>query len=139
MTEKEKRVLLEKMFVNKKIPAQSPDGHVLANDVKELVDLVFELATKKHSQRALVSNRPSPTVLTLPDDLIHPRFPRIMTVRELARLQSFPDYFIFRSKETTGSDRRKFEVPQYTQVGNAVAPLVALALGESFYKLLTKL
>ena len=48
-----------------------------------------------------------------------------MTVREQARFQSFPDYFEFRSKETTGGEKRKIEVPQYTQVGNAVPPLMA--------------
>jgi len=139
LTEAEKRATLTKIFTGKKIPAKSPDGQVLANSIDGLVDLVFELATKKHSQRPLQINKPSPTVLTLPDDLIHPKFPRIMTVRELARLQSFPDYFVFKSKETTGSDRRKFEVPQYSQVGNAVAPLVALALGENLIKILSEL
>ena len=59
-----------------------------------------------------------------------------MTVRELARFQSFPDWFEFRSKETTGGRRRKFEVPQYTQVGNAVPPLMAQAIGELLVKLL---
>jgi DNA (cytosine-5)-methyltransferase 1 len=76
------------------------------------------------------ANEPSPTVVTLPDDYVHPDEPRIMTVRELARLQSFPDWFEFRSKETTGSHRRKVEVPQYSQVGNAVPPLMAEAIGE---------
>ena len=47
----------------------------------------------------------------------------------MARIQSFPDNFIFRSKVTTGGEMRRFEVPQYTQVGNAVPPLLGKALG----------
>ena len=54
----------------------------------------------------------------------------------MARIQSFPDNFVFRSKVTTGGKMRKFEVPQYTQVGNAVPPLLALALGKSIAELL---
>ena len=47
----------------------------------------------------------------------------------MARFQSFPDIFEFRSKTTTGGMMRRFEVPQYTQVGNAVPPLLGRALG----------
>jgi len=97
---------------------------------RSLVDVVMRLGTKKHTQRVVERNVPAPTVVTLPDDYVHPMDPRIMTVRELARIQSFPDWFEFRSKETTGSTRRKFEVPQYSQVGNAVPPLMAQAIGE---------
>jgi DNA (cytosine-5)-methyltransferase 1 len=61
-----------------------------------------------------------------------------MSVREMARLQSFPDSFIFRAKETTGSLRRRFEIPQYTQVGNAVPPLMAEAVGKKIFELLKK-
>ncbi len=43
----------------------------------------------------------------------------------MARLQSFDDSFVFLGKRTTGGPRRKVEVPQYTQVGNAVPPLLA--------------
>jgi DNA (cytosine-5)-methyltransferase 1 len=73
--------------------------------------------------------KPSHTLTTLPDDLLHYSEPRILTVRELARLQSFPDWFEFRGKYTTGGKRRRHECPRYTQVGNAVPPLVAQALG----------
>jgi len=111
--------------------AQSlPDLPFATETDKNLVDVVMRLGTRKHSQRVIDAQKPAPTVVTLPDDYIHPLKPRIMTVRELARFQSFPDWFEFRSKETTGSDRRKIEVPQYTQVGNAVPPLMAQAIGE---------
>lgn len=115
-----------------------PSGRLFATDGDaDLVDVIIRLGTKKHTQRVISPDEPSPTVVTLPDDYIHPWDPRIMTVRELARLQSFPDWFEFRSKETTGSDRRKFEVPQYSQVGNAVPPLMAMAIGELLAATLT--
>lgn len=111
-------------------PVKLENGTILARDEIAMVQLVYELATKKHSQRALSSDRPAPTVLSLPDDIVHPTVPRAPTVRELARFQSFPDGFEFRSKETTGSTRRRIEVPQYTQIGNAVPPRMARALGD---------
>lgn len=52
-----------------------------------------------------------------------------MTVRESARIQSFPDDFIFKGKYTTGGERRKHDVPRYTQVANAVPPLFAEQVG----------
>jgi DNA (cytosine-5)-methyltransferase 1 len=72
---------------------------------------------------------PSKTLTTLPDDLLHYSEPRILTVRENARIQSFPDNFSFKGKYTTGGNRRTKECPRYTQVGNAVPPLLAEALG----------
>ena len=71
----------------------------------------------------------SPTVVTLPDDFIHYAQSRSLTVREMARLQSFDDSFVFQGKRTTGGDKRKVETPQYTMVGNAVPPLMARAIG----------
>jgi len=92
------------------------------------------LATKKQSCRKIVSSEPSPTVLTLPDDLIHYSKNRILTVREMARLQSFDDSFEFLGKRTTGGDKRKQETPQYTLVGNAVPPLLAKAIADEIMK-----
>ena len=77
----------------------------------------------------LAPNDPAKTITTLPDDILHYAEPRILTVRECARLQSFPDWFTFHGKYTTGGQRRKIECPRYTQVGNAVPPLVAEAWG----------
>ncbi len=64
---------------------------------------------------------------------------RTLTVREMARIQSLPNNFIFRSKVTTGGKMRRFEVPQYTQVGNAVPPLLGRALGLTVKNLLQKI
>lgn len=90
---------------------------------------------KKAAIRVLDPLRPAPTVTSLPDDLIHYSEPRTLTVRENARLQSFPDWFSFRGKYTTGGDRRVREVPRFTQVANAVPPLLAEQLGERLMKL----
>lgn len=67
----------------------------------------------------------APTITNMPDDYLHYQEPRIMTVRECARIQSFPDWYEFKSKYTTGGDQRKKEVPRYSQVGNAIPPLFA--------------
>ena len=96
----------------------------------QLSCLVRSLGSKKHSQRPLDGDAPSPTITTLPDDLCHYAVDRTLTVREMARLQSFPDWFVFKGKVTTGGQKRRVEVPQYTQVGNAVPPLLAQALGD---------
>ncbi len=72
----------------------------------------------------------SPTVVTMPDDFIHYSAHRAMTVREMARLQSFDDSFVFQGKRQTGGNKRKSEIPQFTLVGNAVPPLMARAIAE---------
>lgn len=71
----------------------------------------------------------APTITNMPDDYLHYQEPRIMTVRECARIQSFPDWYEFKSKYTTGGDQRKKEVPRYSQVGNAIPPLFAEQAG----------
>jgi DNA (cytosine-5)-methyltransferase 1 len=129
---------LKEVLFEVKLPAKSPDGYLLANTLNELTDLIITLATKKHSQRPLKWNFPAPTIVSLPDDFVHPDKPRTLTVREMARFQSFPDGFEFRAKETTGSMRRRFEVPQYTQIGNAVPPLMAEAVGKIIFSVLEK-
>lgn len=94
--------------------------------------------TKKRTQRSLAANSPAPATLSIPDDACYydEYELRVLTVREMARIQSFPDYFVFRSKATTGGQMRKFEVPQYTQVGNAVPPLLGLKLGQCISEIL---
>lgn len=78
---------------------------------------------KKHTIIPLDKNDKSPTITTLPDDYIHYSEPRILTVREYARIQSFPDWYQFQGKYTTGGKRRRQEVPRYSQIGNAIPPL----------------
>lgn len=102
-------------------------GSSVSQEVKDKFKL------KKQCLNVLCPDKLSTTITTLPDDTLHYSEPRILTVRENARLQSFPDWFEFRGKYTTGGDRRKLECPRYTQVGNAVPPLMAEVLG-SFIK-----
>ncbi|MCW0389428.1 DNA cytosine methyltransferase [Xanthomonas sacchari] len=91
---------------------------------------------KKLALRVLDPDRPSPTITSMPDDLLHYAEPRTLTVRENARLQTFPDWYSFQGKYTTGGHLRKQEVPRFTQVANAVPPLVAKAIGEALTDLL---
>jgi DNA (cytosine-5)-methyltransferase 1 len=91
---------------------------------------------RKRSVTVLSPDEPAPTVTTIPDDFIHYSEPRVMTVRECARLQTFPEWVEFRGPYTTGGMRRKSEVPRYTQVGNAVPPLFAEQLGRAMREVL---
>ena len=89
------------------------------------------LESQKRNYTVLDPKGQSPTVVTMPDDFIHYSQHRAMTVREMARLQSFDDTFVFQGKRQTGGDKRKSEIPQYTLVGNAVPPLMARAIGNT--------
>ncbi|VTY43053.1 DNA cytosine methyltransferase [Veillonella atypica] len=100
---------------------------------KEQVDI---LLTKKNIRQKWSRKEPANTVLTIADDFISPWEPRSFSVREMARCQSFDDSFEFLGKRTTGGLRRRVEVPQYTQVGNAVPPLMAKAIAEEILKVL---
>ena len=99
-------------------------------------ELRMRFALKKRALRVLDPDMPSPTVTSMPDDLLHYAEPRTLTVRENARLQSFPDWFAFKGKYTTGGHLRRREVPRFTQVANAVPPLVARAIGELLVEVL---
>jgi len=130
-----------------------PNGLRLANHNKDIVkrfkiilkkcekgknvpkEKLEKLGTKKISFTPLHPRKLSRTITTLPDDLLHYSEPRILTVRENARLQSFPDWFEIKGKYTTGGNRRKKECPKYTQIGNAVPPLLAEALGKLILKI----
>lgn len=74
----------------------------------------------RHSSayKRLNENLPSITIDTGHMNYFHPIFDRVPTVRESARLQSFPDSFEFTGSQTS----------QYRQVGNAVPPLLAYAI-----------
>ena len=91
---------------------------------------------KKLAIRVLDRFQPAPTITSLPDDLLHYSEPRTLTVRENARLQTFPDWFEFKGKYTTGGLRRRYEVPRFTQVANAVPPLLAQQLGLALQRIL---
>lgn len=124
-----------------------PDSHRFARPRQDTVELFERLmeasdeairitprmnlveGLRKRGITPLKENCICSTITSIPDDFVHYAEPRIMTVRECARIQSFPDDYIFKGKYTTGGARRKVEVPRYTQVANAVPPLFAEQVG----------
>lgn len=94
----------------------------------------LNLSTNKRNYNVLKPDKQSSTIMTIADDYIHYNSPRSLTVREMARLQSFDDSFVFQGKRSTGGNNRKTEVPQYTLVGNAVPPLLARAVASEILK-----
>jgi DNA (cytosine-5)-methyltransferase 1 len=94
------------------------------------------LGIGKRTTTLLSADSPAPTVTTLPDDFIHYSDARTMSVREMARLQSFPDWYSFSGPYTSGGKRRQSACPRYTQVGNAVPPMLAEAIGKTLLGLL---
>jgi DNA (cytosine-5)-methyltransferase 1 len=111
----------------------------LSGDYKDSKALLEKhgLSSDKRNYNVLRPDGQSPTVMTIADDYIHYNAPRALTVREMARLQSFDDSFVFQGKRSTGGDKRKTEVPQFTLVGNAVPPLLARAVATELLKNLT--
>lgn len=126
---------------------ETPDSHRFANHREEtirlfeylssLTDTVLKMTPKKddtkrlkkRSVTILKSGSICGTITSIPDDYIHYSEPRIMTVREMARIQSFPDNYKFFGKYTTGGQERKKDVPRYTQIANAVPPLFSEQIG----------
>ena len=108
----------------------------LFKEARATEDQINILLTKKNIRQRWDGEQPSATVVTIADDYISPWEPRTFTVREMARCQSFDDSFEFLGKRTTGGLKRRVEVPQYTQVGNAVPPLLAKAIAEEIIKVL---
>ncbi len=106
---------------------------VYDEDCKEEL-MQLGLGSNKRNYTVLNPKGQSPTVVTMPDDFIHYAAHRAMTVREMARLQSFDDSFVFQGKRQTGGTKRKSEIPQYTLVGNAVPPLMARAIANTILK-----
>ena len=100
-----------------RIPAGRDYKHVANNDNYR----------KKNCHR-MDPSIPSMTISTIPEDFVHYGRNRIPTVRELARIQSFPDRFVFTGPRTTGGPHRARSCCQYTQVGNAVPPMLAHAI-----------
>jgi DNA (cytosine-5)-methyltransferase 1 len=112
-------------------------------------EIPIDARTKKFAQKVLPKSwgngRPTITATSMPDDYVHYSQPRILTVREWARLQLFPDWYRFEGKRTTGGIRRAGnpregifdrEVPKYTQIGNAVPVGLAERVGNHVKRLL---
>lgn len=139
---------------SKFIAGQIADSHRFANHTKETVssferlmkievkgkriskEILVAAGIKKRGLAVLDASQKSPTLTTIPDDLIHYSEPRILTVREYARIQTFPDFYEFKGKYTTGGHLRKVDVPRYTQIGNAIPPLFGELAGRVLKKML---
>lgn len=90
-------------------------------------DLPEEYRNTRHFHVAWTrfpDDKPAPTIDTGHRHHFHYKYNRVPTVRECARIQSFPDDFIFLGNKTQ----------QFRQVGNAVPPLMAQAIAEEIRK-----
>ena len=100
---------------------------------------LLDNGTKKDKKVLLDQDAPVSTITTHPDEYIHYLEPRNITVREMARLQSFPDDFKFYGRYTINGPRRRFDVARCSQVGNAVPPLMAEGIGLALKSVLAAL
>jgi DNA (cytosine-5)-methyltransferase 1 len=153
-----KHLVDKKLFDPKKINNQNGPGHVARK--LELLALIPERGSMKSvfeelssngeiekyrhlfpktiygsRNRRLLADEPSFTVTShCLDEILHPTQNRAITVREAARLQSFPDWYQFAGPDVTfHSDK---DEDKYEQIGDAVPPLLAYAIGKEIIKAL---
>ena len=137
--------LSEQEYSNHNTEVVKKFKYMLSHDGK----IPSEMQTKKFAQRLLPerwgSKGPTITATSLADDYVHFSQPRVPTVREWARLQTFPDWYMFSGRRTTGGRRRAGDpdagiwtrdLPKYTQIGNAVPVHLGKALGTHLIKLI---
>lgn len=102
-------------------------GAVKRGNPNEKSDIKFS----QNNQRVIAS-QPSPTIAaSFQSNFVHPYLDRNFTAREGARLQSFPDNFVFEGFRTKMSWEKGLS--QYQQIGNAVPPLMAYAIARTIY------
>lgn len=139
--------LTEQEYSNHKPEIRKKFEYMIANNG----EIPAAMQTKKFAQRVLPKawpdDGPNITACSLPEDYVHYCQPRGPTVREWARIQTFPDWYLFTGARTTGGRRRAGDpslgiwtrdVPRYTQIGNAVPVLLARKVGEHLVKLLKR-
>lgn len=120
----------ETIDLHRRLLQQAPAGKRIAPADNTVAGL------NRRGVTVLDPNSQAPTITSIPDEIVHYCEPRILTVREQARIQGFPDWFEFKGKYTSGGKRRTLEVPRYTQVGNAVPPLFAEQVGLALLEVL---
>lgn len=136
--------------VQKFIFLQSENGQQLPDELKPRVrgdvDTVSN-ASYSQNHRIIDGKKVSPTITaSFYSSFIHPTQPRNITVREAARIQTFPDAFVFKGKKTTLSKKllakkgifEELHLDQFNQVGNAVPPLMAQHLAQICSEFLMK-
>lgn len=106
----------------KSVIAMVPDG----GGIKDLPEEYYKIRNYNNAFKRMDSKLPSSTIDCGHRNYFHYLENRVPTVRESARIQSFPDNFIFKGSKTS----------QYTQVGNAVPPLLAKILAHELKKIL---
>lgn len=109
----------------KEIIAMVPDG----GNYKDLPEDLQQTRKVHIAWTRLNSQKPSVTIDTGHRHHFHYKWNRVPTVRESARIQSFPDDFVFLCSKTS----------QYKQVGNAVPPIMARAIAEQLKKQLCQI
>ncbi|MDR0919946.1 MAG: DNA cytosine methyltransferase [Oscillospiraceae bacterium] len=116
------------------IPENKSINHIFTKHNKEMTKRLADLpegqslyGNYSDAWKKVYWNKPSVTVKENHGGVnVHPKFPRVMTPRELAALQSFPDDFIFEGSKKW----------QLVQIGNAVPPLLGKAIGLAIKKAL---
>lgn len=105
-------------------------GAVKRGNPNEKSNIVFA----QNNQR-LFSDKPAPTIAaSFQSNFIHPTLHRNFTAREGARLQSFPDNYLFEGFRTKMSWEKGLS--QYQQIGNAVPPLMAKTIAQTIKSIL---
>lgn len=126
----------------------------------ELDELPVQLQVRKRNGNGELSSceynsnyrhlKPQMVSYTIPasfySNFIHPNQPRNITAREAARLQSFPDSYIFKGKRTQISSKllkqlgkdHENHLSQYNQIGNAVPPKLAQVIANSVLQFLSR-
>lgn len=102
-------------------------------------EFLYENNCHSNKRFVLDTKRPSSTLTTAPEEFIHYSIPRVVTLREMARLQSFPDDFRFLGRYTLNGPARGIDVPRNAQIGNAIPPLVGMALGKALDRITNRL
>ena len=99
-------------------------------------DIPEDYRTKRSSVQKMYARKPARTITSCNEDFIHYAHNRIITIREMARLQSYPDNYVFYGTPTTGGERRRVSCCQVQQLGNSVPPLLAQAIAECVRKMM---
>lgn len=101
----------------KEIISMVPDG----GTIKSIPTEFYKVRNYNAAFKRMDSSKPASTIDCGHRNYFHYNENRVPTVREAARIQSFPDNFVFMGSKTS----------QYTQVGNAVPPLLAFEIGNA--------